>query len=95
MSNRKTKSQASKKPLISVVVPAFNEAENVENLATEIAEALAFISYEMIFIDDASTDDMKVVLIDMKARFPFLRVLAHRQNSGQSRGVRSLSLIHI
>ena len=89
MSNRKTKSQASKKPLISVVVPAFNEAENVENLATEIAEALAFISYEMIFIDDASTDDTKAVLIDMKARFPFLRVLAHRQNSGQSRGVRS------
>jgi len=89
MSNRKTKSQASKKPLISVVVPAFNEAENVENLATEIAEALAFISYEMIFIDDASTDETKAVLIGMKAGFPALRVLSHRQNSGQSRGVRS------
>ena len=89
MPNAQTKSQAPEKPLISVVVPAFNEAENVENLATEIAEALAFISYEMIFIDDASTDDTKAVLIDMKARFPFLRVLAHRQNSGQSRGVRS------
>ena len=89
MSNRKTKSQASKKPLISVVVPAFNEAENVENLAAEIAAALASMPYEMIFIDDASTDDTKAVLIDMKARFPFLRVLAHRQNSGQSRGVRS------
>ena len=51
MSNRKTKSQASKKPLISVVVPAFNEAENVENLAAEIAAALASMPYEMIFID--------------------------------------------
>ena len=76
-------------PLISVVVPAFNEAENVENLATEIAEALKETPYEMIFIDDASTDNTKDVLTGMKARFPHLRVLAHRQNSGQSRGVRS------
>jgi len=76
-------------PLISVVVPAFNEAENVENLATEIATALADTTYEMIFIDDASTDDTKAVLTGMKTRFPHLRVLAHRKNSGQSRGVRS------
>lgn len=76
-------------PEISVVVPAYNEAENVENLAAEIAVALADISYEMIFIDDASTDDTKVVLADMKSRFPHLRVLSHRKNAGQSRGVRS------
>lgn len=76
-------------PDISVVVPAFNEAENVENLATEIAAALSGFSYEMIFIDDASTDDTKSVLTDMKSRFSHLRVLSHRQNSGQSRGVRS------
>lgn len=76
-------------PLISVVVPAFNEAENVENLATEIAQALSETPFEMIFIDDASTDDTKDVLIEMKSRFPELRVLSHRQNSGQSRGVRS------
>lgn len=75
--------------LISVVVPAFNEAENVENLASEIAKALSDMPYEMIFIDDASTDDTKAVLTDMKSRFPHLRVLSHRQNSGQSRGVRS------
>ena len=76
-------------PDLSVVVPAFNEAENVENLAAEINVALAGIAHEMIFIDDASTDETKAVLIDMKTRFPYLRVLSHRQNSGQSRGVRS------
>ena len=76
-------------PELSVVVPAYNEAENVENLATEINAALGNVAYEMIFIDDASTDNTKSVLIDMKTRFPHLRVLAHRQNSGQSRGVRS------
>jgi len=82
-------SQNMSDPLISVVVPAFNEAENVETLATEIANALEGTPYEMIFIDDASTDDTKAVLTDMKSRFPHLRVLSHRQNSGQSRGVRS------
>ena len=61
MPNAQTKSQAPEKPLISVVVPAFNEAENVENLAAEIAAALASMPYEMIFIDDASTDDTKAV----------------------------------
>lgn len=76
-------------PLISVVVPAFNEAENVETLASEIAKALFATPYEMIFIDDASTDNTKSVLVDMKARFPELRVLSHRKNAGQSRGVRS------
>jgi glycosyltransferase involved in cell wall biosynthesis len=76
-------------PQISVVVPAYNEAENVENLATEIATALSDVPYEMIFIDDASSDETKSVLTDMKTRFPYLRVLAHRENAGQSRGVRS------
>ena len=89
MSNIDKNAHSDARPLLSVVVPAFNEAENVENLATEIAKALSEISYEMIFIDDASTDETKSVLLDMKSRFPYLRVLSHRQNSGQSRGVRS------
>lgn len=89
MSIAQKNSDAQVEPLISVVVPAYNEAENVENLASEIAQALSSTSYEMIFIDDASTDETKSVLIDMKSRFPYLRVLSHRQNSGQSRGVRS------
>jgi len=89
MSNTKNNNAAVQSPAISVVVPAFNEAENVENLANEIATALNEIAYEMIFIDDASTDDTKAVLMEMKSRFPHLRVLAHRKNAGQSRGVRT------
>ena len=76
-------------PHISVVVPAYNEAENVENLAREISNALSDVPYEMIFIDDASSDETKSVLMYMKSRFPHLRVLAHRENAGQSRGVRT------
>ena len=41
---------------ISVVVPTYNEAENVGNLVNQIDYALRGIEYEVIFVDD-STDD--------------------------------------
>ena len=47
---------------LSVVVPVCNEAENVEPLAREIDAALAQVPYEMIFIDDGSTDDTAKIL---------------------------------
>lgn len=76
-------------PIISVVVPVYNEAENVEKLVREIATAFDGQDYEMVFVNDASTDDTAAVLTDLKAVFPALRVISHRQNAGQSRAVRS------
>ena len=73
----------------SVVVPVHNESGNVETLATEIARALDGRAFEMIFVDDASTDDTRVELAALKSRFPMLRVLGHRKNAGQSRAIRS------
>ncbi len=76
-------------PALSVVVPVYNEAENVGLLVSEIATALAGTSYEMIFVNDSSTDSTEEVLKGLKATYPALRVLSHRQNSGQSRAVRT------
>ncbi len=76
-------------PEFSVIVPVFNEAGNVEALASEIADALDGRAYEMIFVDDRSTDETRDVLVALKARFPALRVLTHRTNAGQSRAIRS------
>ncbi|MEO1101998.1 MAG: glycosyltransferase family 2 protein [Pseudomonadota bacterium] len=73
----------------SVVVPVHNEAGNVGPLAGEIAAALDGRSYEMIFVDDASTDDTRAELAELKATHPQLRVLSHRSNAGQSRGIRT------
>ncbi len=73
----------------SVVVPVHNEAGNVGPLASEIAAALDGRSYEMIFVDDASTDDTRAELAELKAAHPQLRVLSHRSNAGQSRGIRT------
>jgi dolichol-phosphate mannosyltransferase len=74
---------------LSVVVPVCNEAENVEPLAREIDAALAGLAYEMIFVDDGSTDDTAKILAALKATLPALRVLRHSFRSGQSAAVAS------
>jgi dolichol-phosphate mannosyltransferase len=74
---------------LSVVVPVCNEAENVEPLAREIDAALAARGYEMIFVDDGSTDDTAAILRRLKAELPALRVLRHSFRSGQSAAVAS------
>jgi dolichol-phosphate mannosyltransferase len=80
---------------ISVVVPVCNEAENVEPLVREIDAALGpqapagARDYEMIFVDDGSTDETAQVLLRLKNEFPTLRVLRHSFRSGQSAAVAS------
>jgi len=51
-----------KTPAISVVVPVYNEAENVGKLIDEIASAMGETAYEMIFVNDCSTDNTLAVL---------------------------------
>lgn len=76
-------------PEISVVVPVYNETGNVAKLAAEINAALQGRGFEMIFVDDASTDDTAASLAALKQDYPTLRVLSHRANAGQSRSLRS------
>ncbi|MEM1105930.1 MAG: glycosyltransferase family 2 protein [Pseudomonadota bacterium] len=74
---------------LSIIVPVHNEAGNVADLAGEIAAALDGRAYEMVFVDDASTDDTRAALVALKDRHPALRVLGHRENAGQSRAIRT------
>lgn len=72
---------------ISVVVPVFNEEDNVAGLIGEIATAFAGRKFEMIFVDDASTDATAARLVGLKTEHAQLRALSHRKNAGQSRAV--------
>jgi dolichol-phosphate mannosyltransferase len=73
---------------LSVVVPVFNERDNIPPLLAEIAAALrGRVAYEVIYIDDDSGDDSRAVLAAQKALHPELRVLHHLQRSGQSTAV--------
>lgn len=77
------------RPEFSVVLPVRNEADNVESLVFEIVDALDGRAFEIIFVDDSSTDDTRARLFALKKRIPQLRVLGHRRNAGQSRAVRT------
>ena len=67
-------------PDISVVIPLYNEEENMPILQKELAAALAGLSYEIVFVDDASKDNT-LARID---RAPEIRFLQFEKNSGQS-----------
>jgi dolichol-phosphate mannosyltransferase len=76
-------------PDISVVVPVFNEQGAAADLAREIASAFDGVPHEIVFVDDASTDDTTSSLTDLRPAMPQLRVLSHRRNAGQSRAIRT------
>ncbi|TAM63739.1 MAG: glycosyltransferase [Rhodanobacter sp.] len=76
-------------PQLSVVVPVFNERDNIPPLLAEIAAALrGRLEFEIIYVDDESSDDSCAVLAaEQAARYPELRVLHHVTRSGQSTAV--------
>ncbi|MEE9347634.1 MAG: glycosyltransferase family 2 protein [Robiginitomaculum sp.] len=76
-------------PKISVVIPVYNEEDNVGPLAREIDAALSGTPYEMIFVNDCSTDATLERLTALKSELPNLRAVSHRENAGQSRSVRT------
>jgi dolichol-phosphate mannosyltransferase len=74
--------------LISVVVPAHNEAANLPGLIREIVNAFAGRDdYEIVVVDDCSSDDSRTVLTTMQTSLAQLRVLTHVRNAGQSQAL--------
>lgn len=67
-------------PAVSVVVPLFNEEENVPILQSELTAALTGLNYEIIFVDDGSSDHT----VEQIALRPRIRVLRFEKNAGQS-----------
>jgi dolichol-phosphate mannosyltransferase len=72
--------EASSSPQVSVVVPLFNEEENVSILQAELRSALAGIDHEIVFVDDGSVDRTAEKI----ERGPNVRVLRIEKNTGQS-----------
>jgi dolichol-phosphate mannosyltransferase len=73
-------------PDLSVVFPVYNEEENLPILMEEIARALdgKGWSYEVVAVDDGSSDRSLAVLRELRTKYPLLRILAFEKNSGQT-----------
>ncbi|HEV2292536.1 MAG TPA: glycosyltransferase family 2 protein [Tepidisphaeraceae bacterium] len=71
---------------LSLVIPCYNEQENVRTLLERAGAALGRTgrSFEVIIIDDGSSDDTPRLLREAMARYPWLRVIRMKDNGGQS-----------
>jgi dolichol-phosphate mannosyltransferase len=77
-------------PAVSVVVPVRNEAGNIALLVAEIAKALeGQWSFEVVYVDDGSTDATEAELKRLMTQHAWLRCVRHRQSCGQSAAVRT------
>lgn len=81
------------KPLISIVVPCKNEAPNLPPLLDEIEHHMTGRAFEVLVVDDGSTDDTAAVLgSEVSARAFGVRHIRHDRSGGQSIAVRSGAL---
>jgi dolichol-phosphate mannosyltransferase len=80
-------------PRFSIVVPVMNEAGNIQPMADAVATAMTGQDYELIFVDDASTDKTGFEVAEARKKDAHIRLLRHAENRGQSRalltGIRS------
>jgi glycosyltransferase involved in cell wall biosynthesis len=72
--------ETTQRPAVSVVVPVFNEEENMPILQSELRAALTGVDHEIVFVDDGSTDRSAEKI----ERRPNVRVLRFEKNTGQS-----------
>lgn len=79
------------RPVVSVLVPAKDEAENLPIFLEQCDEAFRreAVRYEVIVVDDGSTDNTPAVLTALAARYPFLRSVRHRAQRGIADALRS------
>jgi dolichol-phosphate mannosyltransferase len=73
-------------PFLSLVIPCYNEQENVKVLLERVSSALAPLGkpFEVILVDDGSTDSTPQLLKEGMGQYPWLRVLRMAKNGGQS-----------
>jgi glycosyltransferase involved in cell wall biosynthesis len=73
-------------PFLSVVIPVYNEQENIPELLRRLSGSLESFDkpFEVIICDDGSTDDTPRLLSAAREKYPWLRILQMNKNSGQS-----------
>ncbi len=73
---------------LSLIIPVFNEQDSIKTLYDEITQALSGqYTYEVIFIDDGSSDNSFAILSEIRQNDPCVRVIKFRKNFGQTAAI--------
>ena len=75
--------EVTKSPAVSIIVPVFNEEENVPILQSELRAALSGLDHEIVFVDDGSVDRT----VEQIETAPNIRVIRFEKNTGQSAAI--------
>jgi dolichyl-phosphate beta-glucosyltransferase len=76
--------------MLSIVIPAFNESDRLPKYLSEIRDyAVRLPAYEVVVVDDRSTDGMSKRLSESFGEWPELRVVAHPRNRGKGAAIRT------
>jgi len=77
------------RPYLSIVIPVFNEAETIETICSRVASVLSHITddYEVIFVNDGSTDSSLQLLVTVAARDKRFRVINLSRNFGHQTAI--------
>lgn len=83
--NIESKCLIGKKPFISIIIPAYNESVGIKNTVREIHKVMenAETEYEMIIVDDGSSDNTYETIQDFSQNFPTLRAIRFSRNFGK------------
>ena len=78
-------------PAISVLIPAYNESDNVPELFARTAEAFTDLGVpgELVFVDDGSSDGTAERVVELQGQYPWVRLLRHRRNQGLTAALRN------
>lgn len=71
-------------PSLSIIIPVFNEAENLLDLHQAVTKAVGRMSVEVIYVNDGSTDSSARILEDMAKQDPSTKVIHFVRNYGQT-----------
>ncbi|KTD21377.1 glycosyltransferase family 2 protein [Legionella londiniensis] len=83
---RQVSGMSSRDKNLSIIIPVYNEVDNVSRLYQEIEAVLTKLplDYEVIFVDDGSTDGTRERLQHLTRQYQNLQVVSHKKNYGQS-----------
>ncbi len=78
------------KPFLSIIIPAYNEANRIGITLVSVHDYLSGQSYryEIIVVDDGSSDETALLVTDFAQRIPHLRVIRYAKNAGKGYAVR-------